>query len=226
MQTLLSTDPLPARCGWTTVEHPTGLAKHEGPQGLSQPPGRQSTVGAWHGAHSDRSSSHPSRLWEAQLVPRFPAAALQLWCPQTWGCCIPRTARVGSPSPGSCLGWSPQHPPAFGGTPDLTDDRRTYPEVCGGQKPLGGGRKVHDVHKNQKLWLQLCFISIWKQQESGNTACACKITVKAKYVGLCLLSSLIMGGGFSHAPSSGSWRSGLGLSGTPWSLAPSPAPIP
>lgn len=99
-------------------------------------------------------------------------------------------------------------------------DCRTYPEFRGGQKPRGGfgAGHVRGVRRKQKLWLHLCFISIWKQQEGGDTACvcvcACRITVEAKYMGLYLLTLLIIGEGSSHTQSNSRRRS----SRAPWPL--------
>lgn len=78
--------------------------------------------------------------------------------------------------------------------------------------------------RENKLWLHLYFISIWKQQEGGDTACVCicvcKITIEAKYMGLYLLTLLMTGEGFSHAQRRAAAH--LGPSVTPWPFAPVP----
>lgn len=51
-------------------------------------------------------------------------------------------------------------------------------------KGHGKGRCRPLVCREDKLWLQLCFISIWKQQEGGNTVCVCVCTYcRTAYVG-------------------------------------------
>lgn len=155
------------------MPHPTGPAKCEGAAGSVTGPRQADTsvavsrARAWHGAHlHPRSAPAISELelGSSEQPSEDPAARppLSRGCsssasgtPGPGAAPSPARSHAGAPLPrglpGILLGLEPWHPPAFGGNPDLTSYRRTYPEFCGGQKPRGGGGGPWCAEKTEAL---------------------------------------------------------------------------
>lgn len=54
------------------------------------------------------------------------------------------------------------------------------------------------MQRKQKFWLQLCFISVWKQQEGDNTVCVCAELLQNCIHGFAFLTPLMTTEGFPH----------------------------